>query len=38
MEFNESKKVGDIIENEILKKIQRKYKNAFIDDRGKKFN
>ena len=38
MEFNESKKVGDIIENEILKKIQRKYKNAFIDDRGKKFS
>lgn len=38
MEFNKSKKVGDIIENEILKKIQRKYKNAFIDDRGKKFS
>ena len=38
MKFNESKKVGDIIENEILKKIQKKYKNAFIDDRGKKFS
>jgi len=38
MEFKDSKKVGDIIEEEILKIIKRKYPEAYIDDRGKKFS
>lgn len=35
MEFIESKKTGDIVENEILKKVLIKHPTAFIDDRGK---
>ncbi len=38
MEFNESKKVGDILEVQILKRINKKYPKAFIDDKGKKFS
>jgi hypothetical protein len=38
MEFKESKKVGDIIEEEVLKRILKKYPQAFIDDKGKKFS
>lgn len=34
-EFKESKKAGDIGEVEILKKVQRKHPNAYIDDTGK---
>ena len=34
-EFNVSKKAGNIGEEEILKILQRKYPQAFIDDRGK---
>ena len=35
MEYNESKKSGDIGENEILKRIQKKYPKAYIDNKGK---
>lgn len=36
MEYQESKKIGDIIEAEILKRIIRKYPKAYIDNTGKK--
>ena len=35
MEYVKSKKVGDIGEEEILKKLQKKYPKTFIDDIGK---
>lgn len=38
MDFNKSKNIGDFVEREILKRIQYKYSNAYIDDRGKKFS
>ena len=38
MKFKESKKVGDVLEVEVLKRIQIKYSQAFIDDKGKKFS
>lgn len=38
MDFSESKKYGDVLENEVLKRIQIKYPKAYIDDKGKKFS
>lgn len=35
MEYYESKKFGDIAENEVLKRIQKKYPEAIIDNTGK---
>ena len=36
MEFNKSKKAGDVIEEEIIKILQKKDKDAYIDNTGKK--
>jgi len=35
MEYSESKKTGDIGEEEILKRIKKQYPQAYIDERGK---
>jgi hypothetical protein len=37
-EFKESKKLGDYVEELVLNRIQKKYFNAYIDDKGKKFS
>lgn len=38
MHFIKSKKIGDFVEQSILKRVQEKFPNAYIDDRYKPFS